>query len=136
MHLGINRALTLNGSRNPRVNLFPQGNFSSATGAILATGWSIGSNRLTGSAVAAFGSAQWDFTFVVGRVYRVKWEIETVSAGSLRLIFAGGTQQNGGLRTVAGAYVETLTAATGNFRLAIQPQGSGFSGVVKSVAVY
>jgi hypothetical protein len=122
--------------RSLRTNLFPKGDFSSGTGAILASGWSIGSNRLTGASVAAFGSAQWDFTFVVGRVYRIEWEIETVTAGSLRLIFAGGTQQNGGLRTAAGAYVETLTAATGNFRVAIQPQGSGFTGVVKSVRIF
>jgi hypothetical protein len=134
--MGIRMGVGIGSQRTPRNNLFPQGDFSSSTGAILASGWSIGSNRLTGSTVAAFGSAQWDFTFTVGRVYRVEWEIETVTAGSLRLIFAGGTQQNGGLRTAAGQYVETLTAVTGNFRLAIQPQASGFSGVVKSVRVY
>lgn len=112
------------------------GDFSSGASWLATSNWSVTGGQAVAAATAAFSSiSQLSFPFVAGAMYRVEIVVASVSAGSIRVSFTGGTQVNSDTRTAPGTYVQFLTANSGNNQLNIQAAASGFTGAIDSISV-
>lgn len=100
----------------PAPELVANGTFSdtSSWGA-LPSGWAIAAGVLTTTVVTAFSNiAQGEDQFEAGETYVVTYDVTALSAGSVRVSFAGGTTRSGTTRSALGIYSEELVANTGN----------------------
>jgi hypothetical protein len=117
-------------------NLVTNGDFSSGTGWSPEAGWSISGGVATATAAAAFNALQQGtFPFAAGKTYRVTLKVSSVSAGGVRINFAGGTQVSSTTFTAVGTFTEVLAAQSGNNTLRIQAGASGFTVAVDDIVV-
>jgi len=126
----------LGGSRvRARPQLIINGGFDVDENFNKGAGWTIVGGVAVGATGAFSSITQPNVPLVAGVSYEVEYEIVTISSGGLRVLFTGGTQVSGLLRTAAGIHTQTLTALTGNVNVAIQGQASGFTGTVDNLSV-
>jgi len=114
------------------VNLVSNGEFAADVDWTKGTGWTISG----GSAEHAAGTGsdlEQPVTMTPGSDYRLSYTL-TASAGSLRGVLAGSSEQLGALRTADGTYQETLTAPAGAADLALRAS-SDFAGTVDAVSL-
>ena len=129
-HLGL--GLT---AINPNPELVSNGNFSSSDGWTLGTNWSIGSGLLTGAAVPNFTVSSADIAVTPGVAYAFAFDINAVSAGSVRAGFLGGTTVLSNNFATTGIKTFELTALSGNNTVFIGSAGAGFTGSINSISV-
>jgi len=97
----------------------------------LGTGWSYGSDKITGSATQAEISQ--DIDLPSGKVYKATFTIEDYVSGQVRIRFRGGTTVNGTPHGGNGTYTEILTS-TGHTNIKIDGTSS-FTGSVTNISV-
>ena len=97
----------------------------------LDTGWSYGSNKVTGSATTS--EIEQDVDLPSGKVYKTTFTIEDYVSGDVRIRFRGGTTVNGTNRSGNGTYTEILTS-TGHTNVKIDG-GTSFTGSVTNISV-
>ena len=97
----------------------------------LGTGWSYGSNKITGS--AAQGEVTQDIDLPSGKVYKATFTIEDYVSGQVRIRFRGGTNLDGTAHSGNGTYTEILTS-TGHTNIKIDGT-SAFTGSVTNISV-
>ena len=97
----------------------------------LDTGWSYGSNKVTGSATTS--EIEQDVDLPSGKVYKTTFTIEDYVSGDVRIRFRGGSTVNGSNRSGNGTYTQILTS-TGHTNIKIDG-GTSFTGSVTNVSV-
>lgn len=117
-----------------RVNLLTNGDFSSDTAWTKGTGWSIASGKATKLPGAASNLSQ-PIGFVAGSSYRLGYTLSGVAAGLERPRFSGGTTVNGPLRSASGAFLDQMTALSGNTTFNFVADGS-FAGSLDEAYLY
>ena len=122
---------------NAEDNIIVNGTFDTDTDWGKGTGWSINTTSKTaecdGSQSAGTQLTQTGLSFTNGVTYRVTYTI-TVTAGSVKAAFRGGTAVDGASRTSSGTYTENLVALSGNnsFRMIAN---TDFIGTVDNISV-
>ncbi|MBO6542308.1 MAG: hypothetical protein JJ939_12130 [Alphaproteobacteria bacterium] len=125
MHFGMDLSLGTSFARPRGPEVLTNGSFDSGTGWSLPTGGTITGGQLVFTSVAAFDAAtQLGLTFDVGAVYEVIFDIASITSGTVRTGFSGGTPQISSTFSTAGLKVFDLTAATGNDRVFINSTGT------------
>jgi hypothetical protein len=76
----------------------------------LGAGWSIVSGVAIKTAGVASDLAQ-TIPLVAGALYRIELVLTQVTAGTVRVVFAGATPVDGVARNASGSFIETLTAS-------------------------
>ncbi|MBB3979515.1 hypothetical protein GGQ64_004757 [Rhizobium azooxidifex] len=110
------------------------GDFADASNwSFTGAGWSIGSGKATHSAGSA-GTITQACTLTSGATYRVSYSL-TMTDGSLRARFTGGTERDGTLRSASGTWSERITAAAGNNTLVLSAHAT-LAGSVDNVSIY
>lgn len=129
--------IALNEGRPVAPELVTNGTFSAATDwGALPSGWSIGSGVLTTTAVAAFSNiGQAEDQFAAGETYVVSYDVTALTAGSVRVSFAGGTTRSGTTRSAVGSYSEELVANTGNNFIQIFAIAAGSSWSIDNLSI-
>ena len=122
---------------NAEDNIITNGTFDTDTDWGKGTGWSINTTskiaECDGSQSAGTQLTQTGLSFTNGVTYKVTYTI-TVTAGSVKAAFRGGTSVDGASRTTSGSYTENLVALTGNnsFRMIAN---TDFIGTVDNISV-
>tara|TARA_B100001758_G_scaffold246954_1_gene263337 strand:- start:1075 stop:3162 length:2088 start_codon:yes stop_codon:yes gene_type:complete len=122
---------------NAEDNIIINGTFDTDTDWGKGTGWSINTTtkiaECDGSQSAGTQLTQTGLSFTNGVTYKVTYTL-TVSAGSVKAAFRGGTSVDGASRTTSGTYTENLVALTGNnsFRMIAN---TDFIGTVDNISV-
>jgi hypothetical protein len=122
---------------NAEDNIITNGTFDTDTDWGKGTGWSINTTskiaECDGSQSAGTQLTQTGLSFTNGVTYKVTYTI-TVTAGSVKAAFRGGTAVDGASRTTSGSYTENLVALTGNnsFRMIAN---TDFIGTVDNISV-
>ena len=108
-------------------------------------GWTINSNKLTGTSVAIgkYAIAPNKFGLKAGKTYNITYTVGGTVSGGIRMNIYGETTSNfdtGIIRTVAGTYTETMTigtAGSGSFyeSIVFSPQTSAFTGDIEDIFV-
>jgi hypothetical protein len=102
---------------NAENNIITNGTFDTNSNWSTSTGWSINTSsniaECDGSQPSGTPLTQTGLSFTNGVTYRVTYTL-TVSAGSVKAAFRGGTSVDGASRTSSGIYTENLVGATGN----------------------
>ncbi|KQY27174.1 hypothetical protein [Rhizobium sp. Root482] len=104
-----------------RANLVTNGTFGSDTAWTKGAGWTIAAgvaHKASGSATT-LEQAIATLTENPAGVFRGYFEVSNIAGGSTRMALEGGTQSSGVLRTVNGAFLETL-ANNGNTKITIR----------------
>ena len=99
---------------------------------ILGSGWSI----VGGAAIKAAGitsDLEQPFAFIDGGLYRIEVVLSQITAGSVRVRFAGNTPIDGVARNANGTFIDTLTAA-GQTALRIAADAA-FAGRIERVSL-
>ena len=99
---------------------------------ILGSGWSI----VSGAAIKAAGitsDLEQPFAFIDGGLYRIEVVLSQITAGSVRVRFAGNTPIDGVARNANGTFIDTLTAA-GQTALRIAADAA-FAGRIERVSL-
>jgi hypothetical protein len=122
---------------NAEDNIIINGTFNTDSDWGKGTGWSINTTsykaECDGSQAAGTQLTQTGLSFTNGVTYKVTYTI-TVTAGSVKAAFRGGTAVDGASRTSSGTYTENLVASTGNnsFRMIAN---TDFIGTVDNISV-
>ena len=122
---------------NAEDNIITNGTFGTDTDWGKGTGWSINITSFKaecdGSQSAGTQLTQTGLSFTNGVTYKVTYTL-TVTAGSVKAAFRGGTSVDGASRTSSGTYTENLVALTGNnsFRMIAN---TNFVGTVDNISV-
>lgn len=136
---GQSLALVLDESQGltPGPELVTNGDFSSAVGWTLQTGWTIGSGVLSGNvAAAAFANAGTSVSFVAGRAYQITFTITSYTSGAVRSRISGGTDVFSATdRASVGTFTDTLVAVAGNNTINMQARSAGFVGTIDNISV-
>jgi hypothetical protein len=98
------------------------------------TGWTISSGAAQAN-VGAFQVIDQTITITTGKVYRVSFDVTAYSSGNVRASLIGGTAVIGAVRASTGQYVAYLAAVSGNNKIAIGSDGSGFIGTIDNISV-
>jgi hypothetical protein len=122
---------------NAEDNIITNGTFDTDTDWGKGTGWSINTSskiaECDGSQVSGTQLTQTGLSFTNGVTYRITYTL-TVTAGSVKAAFRGGTGVDGVSRTSSGTYTENMVALTGNnsFRMIAN---TDFIGTVDNISV-
>lgn len=99
-------------------------------------GWSAGSSILTGAAVAAaLSQTATSSIFVVGKTYRVTYQIIASTAGNVMFQFTGGSNDNGTVNSAVGVYSEDIKITQTITSVRLINGGSAWSGTLCNLAV-
>lgn len=99
-------------------------------------GWSAAQSILTAASVAtALSQTASSSIFVVGKTYRVTYQIITATAGNLRFQFTGGTNDDGASQNAVGVFSEDITITQTITSVRLINAGSAFSGTICNVSV-
>lgn len=115
-------------------NLFTNGDFGSAAGWTLQSGWSIASNVAIHTATAASSILQ-SPSLAAGSNYRVKFEIVSISGGTVQPQINGGSTVFGAARSAIGTWTATLTAPASPTAIGFLGSAA-FAGSVDNVIAY
>ena len=122
---------------NAEDNIITNGTFDTDSDWGKGTGWTINTSskiaECDGSQSAGTQLTQTGLSFTNGVTYKVTYTL-TVTAGSVKAAFRGGTSVDGASRTSSGIYTENLVALTGNnsFRMIAN---TDFIGTVDNISV-
>ena len=99
-------------------------------------GWSSSASINTGaSAATAISQSATSSIFVVGKTYRVSYQIITRSAGDIRFQFTGGTNDNTTARDSVGIWSEDITITQTITSVRVINGGTAFSGTFCNLSV-
>lgn len=99
-------------------------------------GWSQAGSVLTAAAVAAgLSQTATSSIFVIGKTYRVSYQIITATAGDVRFQFTGGANDNGSIRSAVGVYSEDITITQTITSVRLINGGVAFSGTICNLSV-
>jgi hypothetical protein len=119
-------------------NKVANGNFDSAAAWTPGAGWAIAAGVATKTAGVASPMQQaigWlPGGFIAAGLYRIKFTLSGVTAGSVWPRFSGGSDVDGVARTGNGAFADTLVSVSGNTSVALFADAA-FAGSVDSVSV-
>lgn len=132
--IGVGQDTTLPAYEVTGSELVVNGGFDSAASWDAPTGWTIGSGVATAN-VGNYVAIKQAMPLTAGVRYAVTYTVASISSGSVRPYFFGGTSVVGSTRTVAGTYTDVLQAVSGNISLYISSVGSGFVGTIDNVSV-
>lgn len=121
----------------PAPELVSNGTFASGgTGWTPTTGWTFsGGVAVATSAAAFFNIAQAEDQFEAGVTYTTTYDVVSLTSGSFRIAFAGGTQRNGTTRTAIGTYTEDLVANSGNNLISMFNVAASTTGTIDNVSI-
>jgi hypothetical protein len=114
--------------------LVTNGEFASDTAWSKGTGWTIIGGQAVATAISSSVLSQ-GASLVAGRVYRVTYTVSEYTSGSVRPIFAGGSNVLGNVRSAVGTYTDVMQAVTGNTLFRMGDFGAGFTGAVTNISV-
>ena len=113
--------------------LVVNGGFDTDTNWTKTTGWTISGGVLNAN-VGNYISAYQMCSFYANSYYIVTYTV-TITSGSCRVYFSGGTNAIGTERTTTGTFTEIIKANTGNNTLSISSIAIGFVGSIDNVSV-
>ncbi|XAI96363.1 hypothetical protein [Microcystis phage Mae-JY30] len=120
----------------PAPELVGNGTFASDTVWTKNAGWTISGGVAVATAAGAFSNiTQVEDQFEAGVTYTVSFDIVSLTSGSFRISFAGGTQRNGTTRSAVGTYTEDMVANTGNNLITVFNVAAGTTGTIDNVSV-
>jgi hypothetical protein len=100
------------------------------------SGWSSAASITTAASVAtALSQTASSSIFVIGKTYRMTYQIVTRTAGNLRFQFTGGTNDNCTVRDAVGVYSEDITITQTITSVRFINGGTAFSGTICNASV-
>lgn len=117
------------------VNAVVNGTFAADTDWAKEGGWSIGSGVASRTATGSVSSILQTTSLTAGLVYRIKYDVVTITAGDIRARLLGSAASDGPGETTTGQKLTTLTAPAAPTRLGFRASAP-FAGSIDNVVMY